>query len=211
MIIITLKDLVYIVPDLINLFLSGFIFVRTYNWMNSKKTDISFLTVESLFISFLIQSFYSALHDVFLSYVSINYSLKILIYSVTGFLLAIIFTFFKRSKFISVVLYKINNKSINNDIFDDVIDYQKRTLMRIFIKSSNLYYIGKFSYREENGINSWICLIDYCSVDSSTNDTIFDPSQSNIKSSVIINCKDIERIELVYENGSEVWNRMTGA
>ena len=62
MIKINLKDLITIMPDVINLFLSGFIFVCTYNWLN-KKTDTSILTVWSLFISILIKSFYATLHN----------------------------------------------------------------------------------------------------------------------------------------------------
>lgn len=208
MIIITLNDLIYIVPDLINLFLSGFIFIYTYNWINNIKMDVPILTLWSLFITALIKSFYSALHIIILPNIVFNESLKIIIYSITGFLLAIILTHFKKTKQFARLLYKINNKSINNDIFDDIIDYDKRTMMNIYIKSSDIYYVGRFSFREENGIDSWITLVEYCCVDKKTNNKLFDPSKGELCSSVTINLNNVERIEIIYENDSDVWKRM---
>ena len=40
---INIKDLIPIMSDLINLFLSGFIFIYAYNWFNNNKMDISIL------------------------------------------------------------------------------------------------------------------------------------------------------------------------
>jgi len=207
---ITPKDLIYIVPDLINLFLSGFIFIYTYNWLNNKKIDVSILTVGSLFISFLVKSFYSACHNFIFVNLEINDSVKVIIFSITGFLLALFCTYFKKTKLFTKLLYSINNKSVNDDIFDDIIDYAKKTMMKVYIKSSNVYYIGRFSFREENGINSWISLIEYYCVDKNTNKKIFDPEQGGLSSSVVINFNNIERIEIIYEKDSDVWKRLVG-
>lgn len=154
MIKISIKDLIPIMSDLINLFLSGFIFMYTYNWFNNKKIDISILTIWSLFVSALIKSFYSAIHLFILSNIKIPDAIKIIVYSLTGLFLAVLFTQLKRIKILNRILYEVNNKSINDDIFDDILDYEKRTMMKIYIKSSDVYYIGRFSFREENGINS---------------------------------------------------------
>lgn len=207
MIYITFKDLIPIIPDFINLFLSGFIFMYTYNWMNGKKTDITLMTIWSLIISVLVKSFYSTLHIFIMPNTQMHDSFKIIIFSVTGFILAIICTYIKNTKVIDTMLYKFNNKSINEDMFDDVIDYDKKTMMNVFLKSSNIYYIGRFLYREENGIDSWISLIDYCRIDKDTNEMVFNPKAGDLYSSVAINFKDIERIEIIYEKDSKVWER----
>ncbi len=210
MIKITPKDLIYIIPDLINLFLSGFIFMYTYNWLNNKKTDVSILTIGSLFISFLVKSFYSACHSFIFPDIKINDSVKVFIFSITGFLLALFCTYLKKTKLFTKLLYSINNKSINDDIFDDIIDYDKKTMIKVYIKSSDIYYIGRFSFREENGINSWISLIEYYCVDKNTNKKIFDPEQGGLNSSVAINLGNIERMEIIYEKDSDVWKRLVG-
>lgn len=210
MIKISLKDLIPIMSDLINLFLSGFIFMYTYNWFNNKKTDISILTIWSLFVSALIKSFYSTIHIFILSNIKISDAVKIIVYSLTGFLFAILLTQLKNTKIFNRILYKVNNKSINDDIFDDVIDYNKRTMMKIYIKSSEIYYIGRFSFREENGINSWISLVEYFCVDKKTNNKLFDPEAGGLRSSVVINLKEVERIEIIYEKDSKVWEKQVG-
>lgn len=201
------NDLIAIVPDLINLFLSGFIFLITYNWLNSKKTDTSILTIGSIFISVLIQSLCSFFHEFVLSNVLFSDAEKILIYFILGFVLAVIISIIGKMRFVSYILFKIGNKTINSDIFDDVIDYKKKTMMMVYLKSSDIYYIGQLLYNEEKGIDSWICLIDYISVNKETNEKIFDSNESGKKSTALVNLKDVERIQLIYEDDTELWNK----
>lgn len=210
MITITIKDLLYLIPDMINLFLSGFVFMSLYNWLNNRKMDVTLLVVWSLFVNTLIKSFYSVIHDYILPNKIFAEPLKILIFTFTGAVLAFIITYLKRVSIIRNILYHTNNKSINEDIFDDVIDYKKRTMMSIYLKSSDIYYLGKFSFREEKGLDSWFVLINYYCLSKKDNQVIFDPDKDNLKSSVVINLKDVERIEIVYENDSEIWERLYG-
>ena len=103
-----------------------------------------------------------------------------------------------------------NHKSINDDIFDDVLDYEKTTMLTIYLKNSDMYYIGRFVYREENGLNSWIALADYSSMDKNTDAEIFEPNAKGLSSSVLINLSNVERIEITYSEDSKVFNRMYG-
>ena len=210
MIKITLNNLIYIVPDLINLFLSGFIFMVVYNWLNNKKCDVSILSIWSLFVSYIIKSICSVVHSLVLTQMIFGNSFKILIYIFVGTIIATFATWVKKWKIIQKLLYFTNNKSINDDIFDDIIDYDRPTMMQIHLRSSNVYYIGKFFFREENGINSWLALINYISIENGSNNVLYQPDSGDIKSVVIINLKDIERIELIYEDDSEVWGRLSG-
>lgn len=95
-------------------------------------------------------------------------------------------------------------------IFDDIIDYDKKTMMKFYLKGSDVYYIGRFSIREEIGINSWISLVEYCIVNKNTNEKIFDPAEGGLNSSVTVNLSNIERIEIIYEKDSEIWQRLFG-
>lgn len=210
MAIIALKDLIHIVPDLINLFLPGFICIALFSWLNNKKYDISIMTIWGLFISFIIKTFYLAIHSVLLIKTDINDALKVLIYICTGTILAFVTAKILHCKLIQKLLYNTNNKSINEDIFDDIIDYNMSTMMQIYLKSSDVYYIGKFVFREEKGLDSWIVLIDYCTVDKKTNGAIYNSNDSGLSSTVAVNLRDVERIELIYEKDSEVWERLSG-
>lgn len=114
----------------------------------------------------------------------------------------------RRTNTIKNIVVHFNNKSINDDIFDDVIDYEKRTIMAVYLKNSDIFYSGKFGFREEKGNDSWIALFDYIVVNKETTEEVYNPEVFDLKSSVVIPLSNIERIELVYEDDSKVWSRI---
>ena len=191
-----------VVPDLIDLFLSGLLFLLLYGWLNTEKYNISLLTIWGLFISFIIKNLYGVLP------VNLPKSVMSIIYILTGIVLAVILTLLKRLAFVNKIVSKINNKTLDDDIFDNVIDYEKQTFMAVYLKASDIYYLGRFTYREEKGNSSWICLSDYGVIKKGTDEEIYDPDKANLKSSVVIPLSNVERIELIYENDSEVWEQM---
>ena len=81
-------------------------------------------------------------------------------------------------------------------------------MMKVYIKSSDVYYIGRFYLREENGINSWISLVEYYCVDRKNNNKLFDPEEGELCSSVVINLNEVERMEIIYEKDSKVWEKV---
>lgn len=184
--------------------------MTAFGWLNHKEFNISILTIWSLFISVLIKSFYSTIHYYFAVNLKFTNPVKVLIFSLTGLLLSVVLTYIKKTSVIQWILYYTNNKSVHEDIFDDIIDYKKRTMMKIYIKSSDVYYLGRFSFREEKGLESWIVLIDYYCLDRSDNRILFDPEADDLISSVAINSKDVERLEIIYERDSDVWKKLIG-
>lgn len=155
-------------------------------------------------------AFYSTLHIIIFKSIDFNESFKSLIFILTSLIVPFIITWFSKTKLFSYLLFKTNNKSINSDIFNDIIDYNKQTMMRIYMKNSPTMYIGTFKIREEKGIDSYIVLINYASIDITADKKriIFNPSDHELKSSVAINLHDIERIELVYEKDSKILKRL---
>lgn len=139
-----------------------------------------------------------------------NESFKSLIFVLTALIVPFIITWFCKTKLFSYMLFKTNNKSINSDIFNDIIDYDKQTMMRVYIKNSSIMYIGTFKIREEKGIDSYIVLINYASIDTTVDKKriVFNPEEHNLKSSVVINLHDVERIEVVYEKDSKILKRL---
>ena len=161
-----------------------------------------------IFVNTLIVTFYSAMHSfIFISY-DFNEAVKILVYVLTGCVLPFVVVWIQKLKLLKGILYHTNNKSINSDIFDDIIDYNKATALKIYIKDSDIYYIGDFKYREEKGLESYIVIINYASFYKKNNKLAFDPLDDNLKSVAMINLQDIERIEIIYNDESEVWKNM---
>lgn len=179
-----------------------------YEWMNTKKYDIHILIISSLFISYMISIFYTVIHNIIFTNYNFNEATKSLIYIISGLIFSLIVIFFQNTKFFKKILRFLNHKSSHNDIFDDVIDYKTKTLLQIYIKNSPVMYIGTFKIREEKGIDSYIVLVDYVSLNATTKEALFNPSKNNLKSSVLINLRDIERIEIIYNN-DDFWGYLT--
>ena len=180
-----------------------------YNWFMSSKRELHVTFLWSLFISFIVINICSLVHDVIITNYIFSGSLKVCIYILICAISPICIVKL-RETFLPNLVYKINHKTINTDIFDDVMDYDENTYMKIYLKNSSRYYIGRFCNREEKGLDSWIALTNYIAVDNVTNDVKNNPKEDGLKSSVIINLREVERIELVYEDGSKVWQRLSG-
>lgn len=112
MILISIKDLLPIVPEMIDLFLSGLLFLVIYGWLNTRKYDVSLLIIWSLFISYIIKTFYSIIP------INIGKPYMSVLYIITGALLAVLITWIKQTRLIKKIIPYLNNKSVNDDIFD---------------------------------------------------------------------------------------------
>lgn len=132
------------------------------------------------------------------------------IYILTAVVFAVVITRLKQTRIAEWALLHLNHKSINDDIFDDIIDYDKQTMMCVYLKSSDVYYVGQFVFREEKGIDSWLCLSGYSTVSKDSNEEVYNPERSDLKASVAIPFSNIERIEIFYSDDSKVWWRMNG-
>lgn len=147
------------------------------------------------------------MHQFFFKNISFSDPGKILICTFVGCTFAIFWTQILNSDSIDELLFHVLRKSPNSDMLNDVIDYNKNTIVMAYLKNSDLYYAGRLLYREENGRDSWICLIDYAAVKKDTNEVEFDPEKSDQKSTALLNLSDIERIHLIYEDDTKLWEK----
>lgn len=198
---INLKDLIGVIPDLISLFFPGFLFLSIYSWFVNKKNDISIIILWSLFVSY-ITNILAGLTPIE------NSSILSIISILIAVILSIVAIFICKSNIFAKILKAVNNKTINDDIFNDIIDYKKRTIMCIYLKNSDKFYCGTYCMREEKGLESWIVLVDYGVSDD--NGIVFDSTSVSQHYSMAVNERDIERIELVYEDDSETWKKIRG-
>ena len=95
-------------------------------------------------------------------------------------------------------------KSIHNDIWSDIVDYDKGTIMKVFMKNNNVIYLGYLGIHEENGNDSWFVLTDYKCIYS--NETEFDSRDSSNMTTVAIPLREVERIELFYDNNTKIFD-----
>lgn len=168
--------------------------------------DTYLIGLWSIFINILIKSFCSAVHSLILTSVDINESIKTIIYLLISILSAFFISWILNTTFVRNILSKIGKKTPGNDIFKDVIDYNKRTMMQVYLKDSDNVYLGAFKLKDENGPDSYITLIEYSIYQKGTNTPIRDNSKTlGLPSAVTFSLHDVECIEIIYENDSTVW------
>lgn len=193
-----------LIPELINMFLAGFIFMSIYNWLSNSNIEIYLIGIWSLFVNELIKLFYSTLHSFIFVNVNFNEYFKYSIYVLTGAILPFIVVKIRNHIFTRYLLTNISRKTIDNDVFKDVLDLNSNIIVTAYLKDSNLYYIGTFKLKDEHGIDSYIALIDYSVIDKNTDKLV--ANSDEINSIALLNLHDIERLELTYEDDSKVWS-----
>ena len=138
--IIDLSVLIDNVPRLCNLFLYGFIFMTIYTWLTNKKLDMYLYILWGLFVNFIIVNFYKAAHTFIFDDYYFSEPIKILIYSISAINLPFIITFILNTNKVRNILSKCANKTISDDILDDVIDYKKKNIVKAYLKDLVLEY-----------------------------------------------------------------------
>lgn len=180
--------------------------MTVFNWLTSTKMDLYVVGIWSLLINTLIKSCCTALHNKLLAHVFFSDSIKLVIYTLIAIVSSMILAGILNTKFVKCALTKIFKKTLGNDVFQDVIDYDKRTMMMIYLKDSDVKYLGAFKFKDVNGTNSYITLIEYTCYKKNSNEIVQKNSKElGLKSSITFCLQDIERIEMFYENDSKVW------
>lgn len=130
--------------------------------------------------------------------VKFSWNSRVIILSVFAIVLSIIIVFVTEIKCVNKILLHINNKSIHDDIWQDVIDYKNGTTLR-FICGNNIY-IGVLVGHEEKGNDSWFILEDFTVEE---NDGNYKAEDMQVFSRMAINIRNVDRVELYYGEPKE--------
>lgn len=94
----------------------------------------------------------------------------------------------------------INNKSIHDDIWQDVIDYRNGTTLRFIC--NNIIYTGVLVGHEEKGNDSWFILENFIVEGKEEN---YNSEDMSCNARIAINLKNVDRVELYYGDSKESW------
>jgi len=191
-------------PDIFSYFISGFIFLKIFNFQTTKqKDDISSFTLWCVIISFIIKSTVSAFDSLIIPRYELIPWVAVILYIVIGMGSSIIATKIYESKRFKNYIAKINNKSLNNDVWKDIIDYEGTTV-KVFLKDNDIIYTGKLITHEERGNESWFIFKDF--VSEYNNSATFDSKKIDFPSVVAINLQEISRMELFYSPQTKIFD-----
>ena len=147
----------------------------------------------SVAISYLLKAICSWLHTIFFVNIDFGWSKRAIVLCVLAFVLSIICVIISEIRAINKLSLKINNKSIHDDVWNDVIDYKNGTTLRFVC--DDCIYQGVLVEHEEKGNDSWFVLEDYIVEE---NDTIYKAKEMGMPCKIMINLKEVKRVELYY-------------
>lgn len=184
-----IKDLLDIIPDILQYFVSGYIFIFLFTSITTKKIDQTISIIFSCVISFLWISFINVVIDNPSIWIvtSISCGLSILI--------APLFGLIYRSNWFRNIAIKIFCQSPLSSIWDKVIDYKKGSNLKISLKDQQYFIIGHYDCHEKTEEDFWISLSAYIKVNSESKKTIVDFRKDPTKC-IVLNSRDIETVEI---------------
>ncbi len=206
---IYIHEILDLIPDILKLFVPGFIFMQIIKWYKPKQIDTLVLCIESIVISYVITILCSSAHLFILRNVTIPFPVKVTVYFLCAVILAAITISTIDSKLLRKIVFKFNRKTLHEDILDDVVDRHGGTFANVYLKNSEYTYLGKVCYVEEKGENSYIALSEYSRSSNDPDVEDWNSEEYDVKTLVIFSLKDISHIEFLYEGNCEVYNALT--
>lgn len=180
----------------------GYIFIVLTSYFFSKRPkNQTFILIWSIVISFLIQSFFYALHLIIFTDTVFPRELKILITTVFSVVLAFLVIWLEKTNVLNKLSAKLFRRTLRDDFWSDIIDSELGTQLKVFLKSG-VIYTGKLALREEKGMDSFFAFSDYFVryPDGRT----FKAGDVEIPSVAVIPLREIERAELFYNPSTKV-------
>lgn len=165
--------------------------------MTSRKKP-EYLVVGSIAISYILKLICSLLHKVILSNILFSWYERAIVLLTLSIVISVATVFLSEYHTTNKLLSKLNNKTIHESIWHDIINYKDGTTLCLVC--DNAIYTGVLAYHEEKGEDSWFALDDYIIEENG-----HESKAENIsyKSRIAIRLKDVRRVELYYgENDS---------
>ncbi|MCM1253247.1 MAG: hypothetical protein NC321_10530 [Clostridium sp.] len=164
----------------------------------SKKIDTKNSLIASCVTSYALLSVVSLIRIKWLGWIPdtaiVNSGLSI----ITGLLLVCIVAILSQRRWFRKITVKLFHKTLNSDIWRDVLDLEKGSNLKVYLKDKDYYVIGHHKNHEEKGSESWIALSAFAKFDKETNQNYkSEPSYLDRKDVIItLRFADIEHIEI---------------
>ena len=192
--IISIKDIIGIIPEILQYFVSGFIFVFIFKTICSKKIDNTMQLIGSCVLSFIWVSLIKSLNEIIwgsclLSNLWVIVMISILLSLITSLIFSKIYT----SNCFRNRLVKWFGISPHNSVWDNVVN-RKATNIKVYLKGKEFYWIGHLYSYEDNGNDSWFCIHKPIKYDQQ-NQMLYNQG-NNENAYLIFKINDVECIEI---------------
>lgn len=192
------ENIVNNIPLILQYIILGYLAIITFGFALSKKIDTKNMLIFNCVISYALLSLVSLLRIKWLRQIPdtavMNSALSIII----GITLVCFVAILSQRKWFRKITVKLFHKTLNNDIWRDVLDLEKGSNLKVYLREKEYYIIGHHKNHEENGNDSWLALSAFAKFDKETNEPYKNEASYLDRKEVIITVRfsDIEHIEI---------------
>lgn len=185
-------------PLILQYIIPGYLTIKWFEFTLSKRIDTKNLLIFSCAISYCFLSLISLLRIKWLKTIPdtpfINSALSIIL----GIVIVSIIAILSQRKWFKNLTVHLFHKTLNDDIWHDVLDLENGSNLKVYLKDKDYYLIGHHKNHEEKGNDSWLALSGFAKFDKETNKNYKnEPSYINNEKIVItVRFSDIEHIEI---------------
>lgn len=198
-----MENLIALLPDIMLYLVSGFLFVRIFNFICTKRkaNDYQHIIIKSVIVGYILKyiaSFIPALTNIY----ALNVLGFIVLCCIIAFIAARIYKsnwFYKFLRFIGV------ENTLNDDFWVD-IEGDKSVWAEVYCKDTEEYYYGLVCLSENFKDEPKIVLKRYSIYKENSNEPIKDYNTDPAKR-IVIDTSKCEVIKLTYSNNSNVVQR----
>ena len=192
-----LKDVLENIPLILQYFIPGYITLSLFSYFSSKKSmEPKLRLIAYVAISYLLMAVTEGLVEHFngSGIVKDSVLMKSAFAIFIGIICSIIMAMIFHSKHFSNLLVKIFNKTPNDDIWMDIINFKKGSNLKIYEKGSDYYIVGHHFVNEEKGNESWFAITAYSKY-SKTGELLEDHSEDD-NAILAVRLSDIDHMEI---------------
>lgn len=115
-----------------------------------------------------------------------------------GTVFTLLITFIFSRKYFSKMTVFLFHKTLNDDIWHDVLDLKNGSNLKIYLKGKDYYIIGHHKNHEETGNDPWIAISGFALYDKETDNLYKEKDYYLGNQSIIytVRFSDIEHIEI---------------
>lgn len=183
------------IPDILQYFVSGYIFIFIFNTICSKKIEPLMQLIYSGVISFSWVSLIRVLNLIWIKAAWLDNLWGIVFVSI---MLSTISSIAISKIYISdwFHTFSVNSFGISpyDSVWRNVAKSKNGAVLKVFLKDKNYYVIGSLYSYEENGNESWFCMykIEKCNLN---HETIYSQSE-NDGAYFVFKIKDVDNVEI---------------
>lgn len=180
----------YIVP--------GYLALKWLEFTISKKVDTKNILIFSCVASYCLLAIVSLIRVKWFYEIPNTAIINSALAFMLGIILISIIAVLSQQKHFRKLTVKLFHKTLNDDIWRDVLDLEHGSNLKVYLKDKDYYIIGHHKNHEEKGNDSWLAVSAFAKFDKETNKPYKnEPTYiDNPKVIITVRFSDIEHIEI---------------